>query len=89
MQLHQLAHSVDIQHVVRQWATDTRTLTTTPPMFLNAKSTAYNDEWWGYARRVIVSVHKADPWRDLPTSQRTKLNTIIAGSDRKRVLRKR
>jgi hypothetical protein len=54
-------------------------------MFLNAKSTAYNDEWWGYARRVIVSGHKADPWRDLP-SQRTNLNTIIAVSDRKWVL---
>jgi hypothetical protein len=77
MQLYQLAHSFDIQHVVRQWATDTRTLPTTP-MFLNAKSTAYNDEWWGCARRVIVSGHKADPWRDLLTSQRTKLNTIIA-----------
>jgi len=55
-------------------------------MFLNAKSTAYNDEWWGYARRKIVSGHKADPWRDLPTSQRTKVNTITAGSDRTRVL---
>jgi hypothetical protein len=52
-------------------------------MFLNSKSTVYNDEWWGSARRVIVSGHKADPWRDLLTPQRTELNTIFAGSDRK------
>jgi hypothetical protein len=73
-------------HVVRQWATDNRAMTTTTPMFLDAKSTAYNDEWLGSAQRVTVSRHKVDPWRDLLTSQRTKLNTIIASSDRKRVL---
>jgi len=35
---------VDRKHVIKQWATDTGTVTCEQPMFLDVTSTAYGDE---------------------------------------------